>query len=262
MQIYLLCPFFNFFTTNNQYATLVSVIKLLSMKFFRFFTFLGVLLVANSCSDNGVEPLPPIEPITSNTIISFAIGNEWTYLDSLFTEDSVYTDTYTVRIESKRHIEDEENINRNLVWWKFNMPFNPSINSLEFASFNLEDHYDRVVSLQYTENRSEDGAIQIVATISTEYINPQVSDTVLYFSTIGGDALFEKKILLKKERIFVEREIFEEYYFLEYQLSRYKFIEKLIPGIGMASMEIINDPTISGQDWIERRIHLIDYQVQ
>tara|TARA_R110002126_G_scaffold7633_1_gene37273 strand:- start:195 stop:869 length:675 start_codon:yes stop_codon:yes gene_type:complete len=212
-----------------------------------------ILFVWSGCAENSVEPeeeLPPIVPITSNNILPLAIGNQWTYVDSLFFEDTVLVETYTVRIQSKRHIEDEEFIDRNLVWWKFNGRFNPSITAVEFAA-----EEDTVYSLQKAL-----GPDRIVSINPTEYIIPEMNDTLSFIASLDGDGAYIKNVFKKDSMISYANGIRNSYLDIFYS-HLYIHQEIVVPGIGMIYLEIINIPSVTGQNWVKRRLILTDHNI-
>ena len=224
------------------------------------FTLLFLLLFyfTSGCNENSVDPpeeLPPIVPITSNNIIPLAIGNQWTYVDSLFYEDTVLVETYTVRIQSKRHIEDEEYIDRNLVWWKFNGRFNPSITAVEFASKG-----DTLYSLQESPGGTPPN-FELVSISPIEYIIPEGIDTISFDATYAGDGAYVKKIIKLNGPISFANETRTGYLYLSYDAFFYH-TELFVPEVGMVFLEIVNDTIISGQDWINRKIILTDFTLE
>ena len=217
-----------------------------------------ILFVWSGCAENSVEPeeeLPPIVPITSNNIIPLAIGNQWTYVDSLFYEDTVLVETYTVRIQSKRHIEDEEYIDRNLVWWKFNGRFNPSITAVEFASKG-----DTLYSLQETPG-APSAESKLIAVSSLEYIIPEGNDTIRFISRFNGDGAYDKYSSFVNKFIDTPSDSVKGYINLYYRVFSGIYSEVIIPKIGMVHLEVSNIPSISGENWIKRRLNLIDYNI-
>lgn len=218
----------------------------------------AVLFIWSGCSEKATNPgeeeppLPPIEPISSNAIIPLAIGNQWTYVDSLFYEDSVEVDTYNVRIRSKRHIEEDDRINRNLIWWRFDGWFNPLVTPVEFAAKG-----DTVYSLQEAWGGSPPNYERVLLS-PIEYIIPKSSDTLSFVALTDGDGAYIKKILKKNSLISFAGEIAQNYLMIEYDLY-FTHTEIVVPKAGMVYLEVINDPQISGQDWIKFRRVLTDY---
>jgi hypothetical protein len=136
-----------------------------------------LLLVAGGCKDTGTSITTPAEPTEfRQALIPLAVGNQWTYVDSLFTGSTVSVDTYTVLVSSFRFESGK-------VWWQL-QERRPSstINLVEIAARN-----DSIFSLQYN--------FQFPVS-SLDYIPPPATDTLRFYSLLGGDVVLQKSVWL------------------------------------------------------------------
>ena len=173
----------------------------------------------------------------------FAVGNRWTYVDSVISEGGISVDTFTVAVESVR---TEGGTN----WWTLRNRFNPSIAASEFMIKN-----DSVYSLQYTE--SSHGLAPIV---SLEYIRPQPSDTSIYTSLFDGDVTLIKSATLLHHPYSVPAGTFSGCASYKYQIYPEHYHEILAPGVGILSCEILVEPSFDGAGW-RRAMKLLDYKL-
>lgn len=180
---------------------------------------------------------------SSHQLIPLAVGNRWTYVDSITTGDIIQVDTITVVVESV-------SVRGAYTWWKLRNAFNPSIASREFTLRN-----DSIYSLQYT--RSPGGPAPIV---SLEYVRPPSLDTVIYKSLFGGDVSLMKSAAYLRNPVTVKAGIFLGCISYDYSIYPERYHEVLVPGLGVVSCEIVAPSSVYDQGW-RRSIWLIDYRL-
>ncbi len=130
-----------------------------------------LVLAFAGCKDEATSPDSRPEPVEfRNALLPFALGNQWTYVDSLFTESSVSVETYSVAVIDFR-IEGDN------VWWQIQDSRTPG-STIEYAVRN-----DSVLNLQYNFQHPVE---------SLEYIPAPAADTVYFSSLVGGDVMVSK----------------------------------------------------------------------
>ena len=210
------------------------------MKQIEKIVYLIFLLTLPSCKDSIINPIDNVKA----SIIPFAIGNKWTYVDSLYTDSGIIVDTFVTEISYMR----KEN---SLTWWEFSHWFNPSIYAREFTVTN-----DSIFSLQYNE-----GPHGIVSIKSLEYLYPINADTTFYRSLYDGDVVINKATLYSST-IVTPAYVFSESILIFYEVAEEFFREIVVPGIGMVDLTIENHSTISiYRWWTRRRILLLNYNL-
>lgn len=138
---------------------------------------IAILLVFGGCKSDISSVNPTDEPMEfRQALFPLAVGNEWTYIDSLFTGDSVSIDTYTIVVSGFRFENGK-------VWWQLQKRSHSStFNLVELTARN-----DSIFSLQYNFQNPVS---------SLEYIPPSTTDTLRFYSLIGGDAIVQKTVWL------------------------------------------------------------------
>lgn len=202
--------------------------------------FLVLLQTLQSCKDSSVGPSENKLPL-----IPFALGNQWTYVDSLYTTSGILVDTFTVTIDSMRW----ENTT---AWWRFTHWFNPSIYAREFTVRN-----DSIFSLQYA-----DGGNKLVPIRALEYLYPIGKDTIFYHSLYDGDVNIDKAATASTKIVSIPSGAFSTSIVVIYDIGRELHHEVVVPVVGMVDLDITNNSTISiNQWWTRRRILLLRYQL-
>lgn len=190
-----------------------------------------LLLALNGCKDDSTSVLSPPEPTEfRNSLIPFAVGNRWTYIDSLFTDSPVAVETYSMSVVGFRR----EN---GLVWWQLSDSRIPST-VIEYAVRN-----DSILNLQYNfQNPVE----------SLEYIPAHAADTVQFLSMIGGDVMVSKYVYALNPGVIVPAGTFSGCIAVE---MRGGYQEILKPRLGLIQREV----------WYEqahRKIVLAGYELK
>ena len=199
---------------------------------------LAFLLVNGCQKENSVEPIPA----RSRQIIPLAVGNHWTYLDSLLTTSGIFINTYTVSVDSLR-------IEGGTRWWKLRNTFNPSIAATEFTVRN-----DSVFSLQHTQS-----VAGLVPILSLEYLRPMEAETSSYHALFDGDVLISKSVTRLIQPYPVGAGTFAGCLLYAYRIYPELYQEVLKPGIGILSCEIRADSSgLFGTAW-QRKIKLVSY---
>ena len=180
---------------------------------------------------------------SSQSLIPFALGNRWTYSDSLVSDQGLWVRTFEVSVIDSRIIEAR-------TWWRLQNAFNPSIAATEFAEVD-----DSTFSLQYTE--SPDGLKSIY---SLEYILPSSTDSCNYYSLFYGDALIAKTALRLTKPYSVLAGTYSDCVLYTYKIFPEHYREILKPGIGILRCEIRADSSVWGAGW-HRMITLLDYSI-
>jgi len=168
-----------------------------------------------------------------SSLIPMAIGNTWTYVDSLLTDSTTSVDTFTVSIMNDR-------IDSQHLWWEFHDSRIQGTFLIELAMRN-----DSVFSLQSNEDSS---------VISLEYIPPPETDTLRYVSIFDGKAPVEKSVFLLEGSCPVPAGTFDRCAVYSWLESPLGFIEILKPGVGMVRTQF---STSTG----EHRISLLQYAI-
>ena len=194
-----------------------------------------ILVFADGCTEDDTrvvsEPGPPEFPYS---LIPLAVGNSWTYIDSLLSDSASSAETYTIAIESARVDSDR-------VWWQFRDSRIPTYYIMELTVRN-----DSIFSLQYNED---------VPVVSLEYIPPPDVDTLHFFSLFGGDVTQEKAVYRLAGDCAVPAGTFDScvvYYWVDSALD---FTEILKPSIGLIKRQFHNSLG-------EHQISLTDYTLK
>ncbi len=198
-------------------------------------------LSAMQCSDG----TSPGTVAASSSLIPLAVGNVWTYADTVVRSTGTSVDTFQVTITGVR--ADSSGI-----WWKIDRPFNMSIAAEEFMTRD-----DSVFSLQTTETSHGPGAV-----VSLEYINPHNgSDTSRYHSVFDGDVLVEKSVCRLGGECAVPAGTFTDCAVFTYSIFPEHYREIVKRGVGVVSLEIQADAFSGGAAW-HRTIVLLNYQIR
>ncbi|MFV1884076.1 MAG: hypothetical protein ACMZ7B_06295 [Balneola sp.] len=215
-----------------------------------------LLFLLCNCSETPLETpggkTEPINPVSSNNIIPFSMGNQWTYVDSLFTTDSTFVDTLTIKIVSSRHIEDEERVNKHLIWWSFNQRLNPSVTSLEFAAQG-----DSVFSLQEALGGTAENP-QLVPVVSVEYLIPE-SSSMEYDATTSGDGVYIKTVSFIEDSLSMNIFSTDKFLLFSYSINWIDHEEFIIPELGIVDLILENNSPLEPKAWLKRRKSLINY---
>lgn len=191
-----------------------------------------------TCKDQG----PTEHTESPRQIIPLAVGNHWTYVDSIFTTSGIFINTYTVSVDSVR-------IEGGARWWKLRNTFNPSIAANEFTVRN-----DSVFSRQHT--RSLTGLVPI---LSLEYIRPLDRETSSYHALFDGDVMITKSVTRLIQAYSVAAGTYTGCLLYTYPISPERYQEVLMPGVGILSCEIRADSSgLFGPAW-QRKIKLVSY---
>ncbi len=180
---------------------------------------------------------------SSHALIPLALGNRWTYVDSVNTGDLIQVDTVTAVVESVRTLGG-------YTWWQLRSVFNPSIGSREFSVRN-----DSVFSLQYTKSPAG-----LAGRPSLEYVKPASSDTATFTSHFGGDVTITKSAKLLRQVYASRAGVFLGAITFDYLIYPERYHEVLVPGLGVISCEIVSPPSVYGPGW-SRSIQLLAYQL-
>lgn len=86
-------------------------------------------------------------------------------------------------------------------------------------------------------------------------------DTVRFISRFNGDGAYDKYNVLINKFIETPLDSVKGFISIHYNVHDGIFTEIMVPKIGMAYLEIFNVPSISGQNWIKRRLILTDYDL-
>lgn len=193
------------------------------------------ILLPIGCKESTTSVTNPPEPVEfRQALIPLAVGNRWTYRDSLFSGDSISTETYTIRVSSFRYDNGK-------VWWQLQQQWPSStVNLMEVTARN-----DSIFSLQY----NFEYPISVL-----EYIPPPSTDTLRFFSLFGGDVVIEKSVWLAGEFI-VPAGSFDSCAMFFSRITPVGFTEVLKPRIGIIQKEI----QYAGS-W-RRKVVLIDYEL-
>jgi hypothetical protein len=184
----------------------------------RLANFMIIILLPLGCKESSTSVTNPPEPVDfRQALIPLAVGNQWTYRDSLFAGDSISTETYTVRVSSFRYENDK-------VWWQLQQQWPVStMNLMEVTARN-----DSIFSLQYNFE---------YPVSSLDYLPPPVTDTIRFFSLLGGDVVIEKSVWLAGEFI-VPAGSFDSCAIFFSRITPNGFTEVLKPRIGIIQKEI------------------------
>ena len=183
---------------------------------------------------------------SGNPPIPLALGNRWTYVDSLYANSGLVVDTISVLILSSRR----DNVG---LWWKISQPFNPSIAAVEFMASQ-----DSIFSLQYAESPS--GGLTSIR--SLEYLSPLGSGPIAYDAILDGDVVIRKSILRSTNTLSTKAGMFSTSLRVNYNIGGEEYKESVVPGVGMVDLEIVNNSTIPAyQWWTRRRIQLLEFHV-
>lgn len=198
-----------------------------------YFTIFILLPIGCKESTTSVTKLP--EPVEfRQAFIPLAVGNKWTYRDSLFSGDSISTETYTIRVSSFRYDNGK-------VWWQLQQQWPTStMNLMEVTARN-----DSIFSLQYNFDHPVS---------SLDYLPPPATDTLRFFSLSGGDVVIEKSVWLAGEFI-VPVGSFDSCAIFFSRITPDGFTEVLKPRIGIIQKEIQYTSSL------RRKVVLIDYEL-
>jgi hypothetical protein len=194
-----------------------------------------LLLVAGGCKDSGTSITTPPEPTEfRQALIPLAVGNQWTYVDSLFTGSTVSVDSYTVIVSSFRFEGGK-------VWWQLQERRSSStINLVEITA-----RHDSIFSLQYN--------FQFPVS-SLDYIPPSPTDTLHFYSLVGGDVIVTKTVWLNGT-YSVPAGVFDSCAVFFSLVTPGGFKEILKPRIGIIQREIQYE-----RSW--RKVTLTDFQLK
>jgi hypothetical protein len=171
----------------------------------------------NSPTDSGISDTT--EPLGfREAFYPMAVGNSWTYADSIFTDSlatvSVYTDTiigyhnYTFGTE-----------------WKFSR----RSDGMTITNYSLIEINDTVYNFQNNWN----ARIEV-----PKYFNLFGRDSAIFSSVIGGDAVIYELLLRSQGPYTTPASVFTNCLFLEYSIIEEDFIEVLCPKIGLVGKDV------------------------
>lgn len=199
----------------------------------------SLLGALSGCADRG----PTAPGGAPRPFFPLAVGNSWTYLDSLTTASGTTVRTVTVSVASLR-------FEQGVLWYALDHSFNPSIAASEFTAQN-----DSVFSLQLADAPGGPAPIR-----SLEYIPPPSTDTSFYHSLFDGDALVRKSATRLDGTHTVPAGKFTGCATYAYRIPPERYREVLMPGVGMLSLEIAADSSLFGPAWRFRR-ELVSYRL-
>jgi hypothetical protein len=208
--------------------------RVLTMNKLCFFCII-ILLPIGGCKENGASVTTPPEPMEfRQALIPLAVGNEWTYVDSLFSGETVSVETYTVLVSSFRYDNAR-------AWWQLQeRRASSTINLMEIAARN-----DSIFSLQYNFQSPVS---------SLDYIPPSPTDTLHFYSLVGGDVIVTKTVWLNGT-YSVPAGVFDSCAVFVSLVTPGGFTEILKPRIGIIQREIQYE-----RSW--RKVTLTDFQLK
>lgn len=200
-----------------------------------YFFSLIVILLAYGCKDTSTSVTTPPEPVEfRQALFPLAVGNEWTYVDSLFSGQAVSVETYTLTVSTFRFENGK-------VWWQL-QERRPSstMNLIEITARN-----DSIFSLQYNFE---------FPVSSLDYIPPSPTDTLHFYSLFGGDVILTKSVWLNGSYI-VPAGVFDSCAVFFSLVTPGGFTEILKPRIGIVQKEIQYE-----RSW--RKVILTNYRLK
>lgn len=203
-------------------------------RIFLYSTF--ILLIIGGCKQDITSVNPPIEPTEfRKALFPLAVGNKWTYTDSLFSGGSVSAETYTIVVSGFRFENGK-------VWWQLlERRSSSTIDLVELMARN-----DSIFSLQYNFQ---------YPVSSLEYIPPPTTkDTLRFYSLLGGDVIIQKSVWLNGPYV-VPAGSFDSCAVFFSMATPGGFIEVLKPKIGIIQKEINYE-----RAW--RKITLIHFELK
>jgi len=195
-----------------------------------------ISVVVGGCKTRSTSVTIPPEPTEyRQALIPLAVGNEWTYTDSLFSSDSVSVETYTLAVSGFRFENDK-------VWWQL-QERRPSstIDLVEISARN-----DSIFSLQYNFH---------IPVSSLDYIPPPATDTLHFTSLLGGDVLLQKAVWLNGP-YYVPAGIFDSCAVYFSRPTPAGMTEVLKPRVGILQKEIQYESS-----W-RRKVALISFTIK
>lgn len=176
------------------------------------------LVIIGGCEIDNTPVNPPSEPTEFRyALLPLAVGNEWTYTDSLFTSDSVSVETHTLTVSSYRFENGK-------VWWQIqDRRHGHTTNLVEVTARN-----DSIFSLQYNFQ---------YPVSSLDYIPPSPTDTLRFSSLVGGDVIVQKSVWLNGEYV-VPAGSFDSCAVFFSRITPGGYTEVLKPKVGIVQKEI------------------------